>query len=411
MAQGRYRTPTWVPAWPARGLRRVRDLHVASDRRTVVVTTTTTVAPTDTSGADAPMDDQTRRALARGHTIDITTTGRKTGEPRRIEIVFHNIDGRLIITGLAAARQSAGVAVQPRGGPAPDVPPQGRGHGGSAGHGPRDHGRARAPRDRRVGHGQRLAEPGRRRDDGLGADDRGHHPGAGPRLDSSRESSRADPNVRPDEWRELRDMRLRALADAPDAFGATLAEEEADPDEAWQRRADRPDGTMIVAVDDTGRFVGRRVGRAGPGHPGLRRHLRDVGGSGLERAGHRGGHHPPDRRLGPRRRLRGDRAGRHHRQSTGDRAVRTPRLPGHRLAVSTPRRDTDLVDPDHGHVLDDLAAYFDHERDHPHPDPGHRRGVGRRASARRRRRGASARAGSHRSRPRSTATRGAARSR
>ena len=45
------------------------------------------------------MDDPTRRALARGHTIDITTTGRKTGEPRRIEIVFHNIDGRLIITG------------------------------------------------------------------------------------------------------------------------------------------------------------------------------------------------------------------------------------------------------------------------------------------------------------------------
>ena len=45
------------------------------------------------------MDDQTRRSLARGHTIDITTTGRKTGKPRRIEIVFHNIDGRLIITG------------------------------------------------------------------------------------------------------------------------------------------------------------------------------------------------------------------------------------------------------------------------------------------------------------------------
>jgi len=45
------------------------------------------------------MDDRTRRALARGHTIDITTTGRRTGEARRIEIVFHNIDGRLIITG------------------------------------------------------------------------------------------------------------------------------------------------------------------------------------------------------------------------------------------------------------------------------------------------------------------------
>ena len=45
------------------------------------------------------MNDQIRHSLSRGHRIDITTTGRKTGEPRRIEIVFHNIDGRLIITG------------------------------------------------------------------------------------------------------------------------------------------------------------------------------------------------------------------------------------------------------------------------------------------------------------------------
>jgi deazaflavin-dependent oxidoreductase (nitroreductase family) len=44
-------------------------------------------------------DDAIRRALARGRTIDITTTGRHTGQPRRIEIVFHNIAGRLIITG------------------------------------------------------------------------------------------------------------------------------------------------------------------------------------------------------------------------------------------------------------------------------------------------------------------------
>jgi deazaflavin-dependent oxidoreductase (nitroreductase family) len=45
------------------------------------------------------MNDQIRRSLSRGHTIDITTTGRKTGQPRRLEIVFHNMDGRLIITG------------------------------------------------------------------------------------------------------------------------------------------------------------------------------------------------------------------------------------------------------------------------------------------------------------------------
>ena len=39
-------------------------------------------------------------ALARGHTIDITTTGRRTGKPRRLEIVFHNIDGKVYISGI-----------------------------------------------------------------------------------------------------------------------------------------------------------------------------------------------------------------------------------------------------------------------------------------------------------------------
>jgi deazaflavin-dependent oxidoreductase (nitroreductase family) len=40
-----------------------------------------------------------RRVLRHGHTIDITTTGRHSGEPRRIEIVFHSFDGRLYISG------------------------------------------------------------------------------------------------------------------------------------------------------------------------------------------------------------------------------------------------------------------------------------------------------------------------
>ena len=38
-------------------------------------------------------------ALERGHTIDITTKGRRTGRPRRLEIVFHNIGGRIYISG------------------------------------------------------------------------------------------------------------------------------------------------------------------------------------------------------------------------------------------------------------------------------------------------------------------------
>lgn len=39
-------------------------------------------------------------ALASGKVIDITTTGRQSGEPRRIEIVFHNIDGRIYVSGM-----------------------------------------------------------------------------------------------------------------------------------------------------------------------------------------------------------------------------------------------------------------------------------------------------------------------
>jgi deazaflavin-dependent oxidoreductase (nitroreductase family) len=56
------------------------------------------------------MNDQIRRSLSRGHLIDITTTGRKSHEPRRIEIVFHNIDGRLIISGSPSTRKRAWIA-------------------------------------------------------------------------------------------------------------------------------------------------------------------------------------------------------------------------------------------------------------------------------------------------------------
>ena len=46
------------------------------------------------------MDDNVREALTKsGSVIDITTTGRKTGEPRRIEIVFHSFGGKVYISG------------------------------------------------------------------------------------------------------------------------------------------------------------------------------------------------------------------------------------------------------------------------------------------------------------------------
>jgi len=46
------------------------------------------------------MDASIRAALDRGGVIDITTTGRRSGEPRRIEIVFHNVAGRIVISGM-----------------------------------------------------------------------------------------------------------------------------------------------------------------------------------------------------------------------------------------------------------------------------------------------------------------------
>ena len=51
------------------------------------------------------MDDRIKSALqGRDVVIDITTIGRRSGAPRRIEIWFHNIDGRIIITGKPGPR-------------------------------------------------------------------------------------------------------------------------------------------------------------------------------------------------------------------------------------------------------------------------------------------------------------------
>jgi deazaflavin-dependent oxidoreductase (nitroreductase family) len=44
-------------------------------------------------------NDAVADALRHGGVMDITTTGRKTGLPRRIELVFHNVDGRIVISG------------------------------------------------------------------------------------------------------------------------------------------------------------------------------------------------------------------------------------------------------------------------------------------------------------------------
>jgi deazaflavin-dependent oxidoreductase (nitroreductase family) len=51
------------------------------------------------------MDEQIQHALAQGGVIDITTRGRKTGQPRRIEIRFHHIEGQVYITGRPPRRR------------------------------------------------------------------------------------------------------------------------------------------------------------------------------------------------------------------------------------------------------------------------------------------------------------------
>lgn len=45
-----------------------------------------------------------QQGLAEDLTIDITTMGRKSGEPKRIEIWFHGINGRYYITGTPGPR-------------------------------------------------------------------------------------------------------------------------------------------------------------------------------------------------------------------------------------------------------------------------------------------------------------------
>jgi deazaflavin-dependent oxidoreductase (nitroreductase family) len=52
----------------------------------------------------AGLDDRTREALRQGHTIDITTTGRRSGNSTRIEIAFQTIDDRVYISGLPGKR-------------------------------------------------------------------------------------------------------------------------------------------------------------------------------------------------------------------------------------------------------------------------------------------------------------------
>lgn len=72
------------------------------------MTTDSTIQPISSATPSTPeLDAAIRRVLRHGHTIDITTTGRHSGEPRRIEIVFHSFDGHVYISGMPSRRTRA----------------------------------------------------------------------------------------------------------------------------------------------------------------------------------------------------------------------------------------------------------------------------------------------------------------
>jgi len=51
------------------------------------------------------MDERVKQALEQGGVIDITTRGRNTGHPRRIEIRFQHIERQVYITGRPPRRR------------------------------------------------------------------------------------------------------------------------------------------------------------------------------------------------------------------------------------------------------------------------------------------------------------------
>ncbi|MBX3057828.1 MAG: nitroreductase family deazaflavin-dependent oxidoreductase [Anaerolineae bacterium] len=61
------------------------------------------------------MDERIERALNRDDTIDITTIGRQSGRPQRVEIWFMRVNGRTYITGTPGLRDwYANLLAQPR---------------------------------------------------------------------------------------------------------------------------------------------------------------------------------------------------------------------------------------------------------------------------------------------------------
>ena len=73
--------------------------------------------------------------------------------------------------------------------------------------------------------------------------------------------------VTADDWEAWRTVRLRALADAPDAFGSTLADWAEAPEHRWRTRLSLP-GALDLVVRQGDRSVALASGVPDPDDPG-----------------------------------------------------------------------------------------------------------------------------------------------
>jgi GNAT superfamily N-acetyltransferase len=67
----------------------------------------------------------------------------------------------------------------------------------------------------------------------------------------------------PDDWMQLRDLRLAALQDAPKAFGSTYARERDRTEDEWRQRLGNVEGATFFAIID-GRPAGLAAGYRPP---------------------------------------------------------------------------------------------------------------------------------------------------
>jgi len=81
---------------------------VAAGRpRTLTATVALRPGAADSVRREVAMEPSVADALHHSQVIDLTTTGRRTGEARRVEIFLHALDGRLFVSGMPRPEKRA----------------------------------------------------------------------------------------------------------------------------------------------------------------------------------------------------------------------------------------------------------------------------------------------------------------